>query len=90
MRSLNFTNKALEFLRALQAKQFKQVAVNILELAQNPKPHDSKDLKGYSGLFRKDSGEYRIVYRFDDTTVYIMLVGKRNDDEIYKQLERLV
>ena len=90
MRNLNFTNKALEFLRALQAKQFKQVATGILELVQNPQPHDSKALKGYSGLLRKDSGEFRIVYRFDDATVYIMLIGKRNDDEIYKQLERLV
>ena len=90
MRSLNFTKKALESLQDLQAKQFKQVAVNILQLTQNPMPHDSKDLKGYTGLFRKDSGEYRIVYRYDETTIYIMLVGKRNDDEIYKQLERLV
>jgi mRNA interferase RelE/StbE len=40
-------------------------------------------------LIRKDSGEYRVVYRYDDTTVYIMLIGKRNDDEVYKQLERL-
>lgn len=89
MRSLSFTNKALEFLKALQAKPFKQVAMGILELTQNPQPHDSKVLKGYPGLFRKDSGEYRIVYRYDTTTVYIVLIGKRNDDEVYKQLERL-
>lgn len=89
MRSLSFTNRALEFLKALQAKPFKQVAIGIMELTQNPQPHDSKALKGHAGLFRKDSGEYRIIYRYDDTTVYVMLIGKRNDDEVYKQLERL-
>jgi hypothetical protein len=32
MRSLSFTNRALEFLKALQAKSFKQVAMGIMEL----------------------------------------------------------
>lgn len=89
MRNASFSNKALEFLKALQAKPFKQVATGVLDLTQNPQPHDSKALKGHTGLFRKDSGEYRIVYRYDDATVYVMLIGKRNDDEVYKQLERL-
>jgi mRNA interferase RelE/StbE len=41
---------------------------------------------------RVDSGEYRIVYRFDTNLdlVEVILVGKRNDDEVYKQLKRLL
>lgn len=35
-----------------------------------------------------DQGEYRIVYRFDDRSVSILVVGKRNDDEVYKKLAR--
>jgi len=34
-----------------------------------------------------DAGEYRIVYRATET-VELLLVGKRNDDEVYKQLKR--
>ncbi len=90
MRNLSLTHKAQDFLKALQAKPFKQITMGIIELTQNPQPHDSKALKGYTGLFRKDSGEYRIIYRYDDSTIYIMLIGKRNDDEVYKQLERLI
>jgi mRNA interferase RelE/StbE len=49
-------------------------------------------LKGYPGLYRVDSGEYRIVYRFDveADVIQILLVGKRNDDEVYKQLKQLM
>ena len=34
---------------------------------------------------------YRIVYNFnaDEDLVEVILVGKRNDDEVYKKLERL-
>ncbi len=39
-----------------------------------------------------DSGEYRIVYRFDADAdlVEVILVRKRNDDEVYKKLKRLL
>jgi mRNA-degrading endonuclease RelE of RelBE toxin-antitoxin system len=44
--------------------------------------------KGYPDLYRKDVGEYRIIYKFDDETVYVLLIGKRNDDDVYKRLTR--
>jgi mRNA interferase RelE/StbE len=36
------------------------------------------------------SGEYRIVYYFEKDTIFVALIGKRNDDDIYKQLQRLL
>jgi mRNA interferase RelE/StbE len=49
-----------------------------------------KELTGYPGYYRVDSEEYRIVYRFDPDVdlVEVILVGTRNDDEVYKQLKR--
>jgi mRNA interferase RelE/StbE len=44
-------------------------------------------LKGYS-YYRADVGEYRIVYQVEEQTLEILLIEKRNDDEIYKQLKR--
>jgi len=35
-----------------------------------------------------DIGEYRIVYRIEDDTVGICLIGKRNDSEVYKRFKR--
>ena len=35
-------------------------------------------------------GEYRIIYYVRESVVLIiLLVGKRNDDEVYKQLKRI-
>ncbi|MBV8772776.1 MAG: type II toxin-antitoxin system RelE/ParE family toxin [Deltaproteobacteria bacterium] len=57
---------------------------------QNVTPYDSKPLVGYEPFWRVDIGEYRIVYRFDDDSVYVALVGKRNDDEVYRELRNLL
>jgi mRNA interferase RelE/StbE len=54
----------------------------------NPKPHDSKELKGQP-YRRTDIGEYRIIYRVEENVLKIALVGKRNDSAVYKKLARL-
>jgi len=75
----------------LQPKIAAQIAKKVLALNVDPLPNDSKHLIGYPGYYRVDSGEYRIVYSFnpEEDLVEIILVGKRNDDEVYKKLERL-
>ncbi|MBD2089523.1 type II toxin-antitoxin system RelE/ParE family toxin [Microcoleus sp. FACHB-1515] len=82
----------LDFLQGLQPKIAAQIAKKVLALNVEPRPIDSKELTGYPGYYRVDSGEYRIVYRFKpgEDLVEIVLVGKRNDDEVYKQLKRLL
>lgn len=89
MRKLEITDKAFDFVKELPPKQFKQVNLAIYDLIKNPRPNDSKKLRGYPNYFRKDVGEYRIIYRFDSENIYIALIGKRNDDEVYKQMRRL-
>ncbi|BAZ24423.1 hypothetical protein NIES4073_53180 [Kalymmatonema gypsitolerans NIES-4073] len=72
----------------LPAKQFKQVVSKIFSLQGNPRPPDYKALKGYEGGYRVDQGEYRILYTIDDENllVDIFRVGKRNNNEVYKNL----
>lgn len=88
MHSLTLTNEAHDFIRGLEAKQFKQVMGKILSLLSVPQPADSSALKGYENLYRVDMGEHRIVYRFDEKSVSVLVVDKRNDDEVYKKLAR--
>ena len=90
MRKLALSKNVAGFLGDLQAKQFKQVLGKILSLLSDPAPADSQPLKGFLDLRRTDIGEFRIVYRFDDNTAAISLVGKRNDDEVYKKLRNLI
>jgi mRNA interferase RelE/StbE len=51
---------------------------------------DSKLLAGYASYRRVDIGEFRIIYRYESAqdTVTIVMVGKRNDDEVYRKLSR--
>ena len=43
----------------------------------------SKPLQG-SPYRRIAVGEHRVVYRFDDESVYVAAVGKRNDDDVHR------
>jgi len=88
MLRLDLTKKSIAFLDKLPPKQFKQVSKKIFSLMANPKPHDSKELKGYP--YRgTDIGEYRIIYRLEENVLKIALVGKRNDSSAYRKLARL-
>ena len=92
MAKLDGLEAVLKFLKGLQPKIAAQIAKKVFALNIDPLPTDSKSLNGYPGLYRVDSGEYRIVYRFDvhADLIQILLVGKRNDDEVYKQLKQLL
>lgn len=87
MLKLQISKEAQKFFDSLPPKQFRQIVRKVFELLEQPKPHDMKELKGYPFL-RNDVGEYRLVYDIKGDTLRLILVGKRNDDEIYKQLRR--
>ena len=87
MRKLDITRDAYRFVNDLDAKQFRQVNRKLFTLLADPEPADSSKLTGYD-YRRADIGEYRIIYHFDDDTTYVVLVGKRNDDQVYKELSR--
>lgn len=85
---LDLSGNCQKFLSSLPPKQYKQVAKAILEIVHNPYPNDSEHVTGYKPFRRKDVGEYRIIYLIDDNVVRVPIVGKRNDDDIYKKLRR--
>lgn len=82
----------LDFIKRLPPKIRSQISGKVMSLNLDAFPNDSKQLKGYPGYYRVDSGEYRIIYTYNSETdvVTIILVGKRNDDEVYKRLKRLL
>ena len=79
-------------LQDLQSKQYKQVVAKIISLGTESKQQDCKALKGIDGGYRADQGEFRILYYIQEATaeqlgqVQIFRVGKRNDDEVYRNL----
>lgn len=81
------THDAQKFLRSLDAKQFRQVVTTLFGLLLTPEPHDSAPLVG-APFRRVDIGEYRIIYHVEGDLLKVPLIGKRNDDEVYRQLRR--
>ncbi len=88
--ALKISRQAGRFIKTLPPKQYKQVVSTVLALLNNPEPHDSKQVKGSKENNRRaDIGEYRIVYRAENDELLILVIGKRNDDSVYKILDRL-
>ena len=88
MYAINLSRQAAAFLESLPAKQARQIAERLQSLANDPQALPSELLKGYSPMRRLRAGEYRIIYTVDEQTLQVRLIGKRNDDDIYKALER--
>jgi mRNA interferase RelE/StbE len=89
MLRLDIFKRSSTFIEKLPSKQARQILTKIQALRTDPQPPDTILLKGHHPLRRADIGEYRIVYFVKEDLLNIVLVGKRNDDEIYKQLKRL-
>jgi mRNA interferase RelE/StbE len=85
MLKLLVSKKAQKFLDGLPPKQFRQIIRKVFVLLENPRSHDSEALRGYPFL-RNDVGEYRIIYDVQGDTLRLIVVGKRNDEEVYRQL----
>lgn len=87
MRKLALHTHLGKDLAAIPPKQYRQIMSAIIELLKEPFPHYSRPLAG-SSFFRIEVGEFRVIYKADDETVSVLGVGKRNDADVYKLLER--
>ncbi len=87
MLRIEVSREAQEFVDRLPPKQRRQVAAKIAALRHDPAPPDVGPIRGTTWL-RTDIGEYRIVYRVEGDTLLVPIVGKRNDDEVYRRLRR--
>ena len=87
MRKIDLSEQSIKFITNLSPKQRQQISKALISLQTNPKPQDSTKLHGYD-YYRIDCGEYRVVYTSTDTLIYVFLIGKRNDDDVYRKLQR--
>lgn len=85
---LEISKKSAKFIKTLAPKQCRQIIHKIFDLMSEPNPIDSIKLEGNPRYKRVDIGEYRIIYKIEGEFVKIAAVGKRNDDEIYREFSR--
>lgn len=85
MRNIILERQASRQLTSLQKQDktlAKRIALKLKELQVNPINQDSKTLVNTKDLRRVRVGKYRIIYKFDEVNLYIILIEKR--DQIYK------
>ena len=90
MLKINLSKDAERFLKKIPAKHSKQIAERLYTLLQDPEALPSVELKGYAPYRRAKSGEYRIIFYVEEDTLFVPLIGKRNDDEVYQLLKRFL
>jgi mRNA interferase RelE/StbE len=82
---LSLSRASARFLEALSPKQYRQVVRKIITLMADPRHADAERLRGHP-YSRVTAGEYRIVFDIQDGLLRILLIGKRNDDDVYRRL----
>ncbi len=75
--------RARKELDALPSPQRDTIELKIDELQQNPRPDGCKKLTGREG-WRIRLGNYRIIYKIDDTTKIVTVVHVGHRREIYR------
>jgi mRNA interferase RelE/StbE len=88
MRKINLSKQAAAYLKQLPAKHARQIIEKLELVIEDAEKPPSEILRGYAPMCRLRAGEYRIVFLVEDDVIQVRLIGKRNDDEIYKALER--
>jgi mRNA interferase RelE/StbE len=91
MLNINVSKKAQLFLSKIPKKHAQQIVQKIDQLAADPNSLPTKQLQGFPQFHRAKSGAYRIIYRIENQQLmlYIVRIGKRNDGEVYDNLDAL-
>jgi mRNA interferase RelE/StbE len=87
---IKLSRKAKDFLCEITKKHAEQITRKIDVLKTDASKNLGVQLKGHEKFRKIKCGEYRIIFFIENQTLHISLIGKRNDDEIYKELLRSI
>lgn len=71
-------------LRALPKKTRQRLVACIRQLATQPRPGGVEKLKGFDGMYRIRSGDYRVVYEINDAVVTVMVIKVGHRKDVYR------
>jgi mRNA interferase RelE/StbE len=72
--------QAQKQLAKISPLDYTKIVAALKDLANDPRPHGYKKLKGRPG-YRIRVGDYRIIYQIKDNilTVFVLIIGNRRD-----------
>ncbi len=85
---ISYTDTANRQVRQLPGKVRQRVRDQIKDLATNPHPPRSKELRGMPGQWRVPLDQWRIIYYIDEDhqIVTIQAIRRKTGPEIYEDL----
>ena len=89
MLKVQLHKQAADFLDKNPTKHARQSAERIAHIKTGAGSVLSEELKGFTPFRRMKSGEYRVIFFVENETLHIPVIGKRHDDDIYKQIARM-
>lgn len=72
--TIHIKSSAQKELDALEIRLFQRIDAKILALADNPRPPGCKKLQGSRDLWRIRVGDYRVVYRIEETATKALTI----------------
>jgi mRNA interferase RelE/StbE len=82
--NISFARSARKELQALPIDVAERLLKKIESLALNPRPSGCTKLRGATGLWRIRSGDYRVIYKVDDSKRIVDVILIRHRREIYR------
>jgi mRNA interferase RelE/StbE len=79
---ITIKKKAIKALQEISEPYYSNIKNTIYDLADNPRPHGYKKLKGRNG-FRIRVADYRIIYEIFDNTLVVDVINIGHRREIY-------
>lgn len=83
MYKLKILPHAEKDMNRLQGKIFRDIKNEILRLAENPRPYGAIKLTNEEG-YRIRIGDYRVLYRIDDSSKEIFIYRVKHRKEAYR------
>ena len=78
------SNRAEKRLSRLPAREYERVLQAVVNLAEDPRPRNSRKLQGRVGWRIRVGGDYRAVYEIDDTAREVLVVALGHRKDIYR------
>ncbi|MBW4538108.1 MAG: type II toxin-antitoxin system RelE/ParE family toxin [Myxacorys chilensis ATA2-1-KO14] len=72
-------------LDALPNDVYDRIAVNIQQLAEDPRPDGVVKMKGTDNEYRIRIGDYRVRYEIDDKGLLILLLQCKHRKNVYRK-----
>jgi mRNA interferase RelE/StbE len=83
---VRYDARAAKELRKLDRSAARRIAVAVVSLGDDPRPHGARPLTGADRLWRLRVGDYRVVYTIRDRELLVLVVRVAHRSEVYRDL----